>query len=150
MISCCVRGRGLKQYLLLNTLLRHFSACGEAKRGVIGYPFYHNPRYKPNLHKSVKCTWTVKAEPEEHVKLKISLLQVGGPNGDCDCGSLLIYDGCREDKFLVEKICSSNFIPEGKYLWISWGSCLTVEFTARNGSDNSFLLITDDTAGKYS
>lgn len=67
---------------------------------------------------------------------------------DCDNGMLEIFNGCNKDRFLVEKICLRNSDVQKGILWVSSGSCVTVNFSSGQGKDNKFHLSVAESVGK--
>ena len=67
---------------------------------------------------------------------------------DCNNGMLEIFNGCDKDHFLVEKICLRHSDVQKGILWVSSGSCVTVNFSSGQGMDNKFHLSVAESVGK--
>ncbi|XP_048581018.1 bone morphogenetic protein 1 isoform X2 [Nematostella vectensis] len=92
------------------------------------------------------CSWQISAPNGKHVAIQSMEINVGGVEWECTQGYLEIWDGCGADRFLVEKICSTRFQSEQRYLWVSTGSCVIIKFNSAGGSKNKFFLRTTHTS----
>lgn len=76
-------------------------------------------------------------------------MNVGGTDWDCTLGYLEIFDGCGDNKFLVDKICFSRYQNAQRYLWVSTGTCVTIQFNSAGGTKNKFNLVARHTSCKF-
>ncbi|KAJ7394074.1 hypothetical protein OS493_003748 [Desmophyllum pertusum] len=91
--------------------------------------FISSPQYPSVASRGVKCSWRIKSPAGKSIV-----------KDDCSNGKLEIFNGCGLDRFLVEKIClRHNDNPKG-ILWVSSGSCVTVNFSSGQRDDNKFHL----------
>ena len=69
---------------------------------------------------------------------------------DCNNGMLEIFNGCNNGRFLVEKICVRHSdVQKGIHeLWLSSGSCVTINFSSGQRKDNKFHLSVAESVGK--
>ncbi|XP_020900381.1 tolloid-like protein 1 isoform X2 [Exaiptasia diaphana] len=108
--------------------------------------YLYSPDYPNAAPFSSKCTWELHATPGKYVAIQTIDMNVGGTDWDCTLGYLEIFDGCGDNKFLVDKICFSRYQNGQRYLWVSTGTCVTVQFNSAAGKKNKFNLVARHTS----
>ena len=109
-----------------------------------------SPRHPNFAPRGVKCSWRVRSISRKSVVVQGIDLEFGSEiKDDCNNGRLEIFNGCDDkDRFLVEKICLRPSDVQKGILWISSGSCVTVNFSSGQRKDNKFHLSVAESVGK--
>ena len=108
-----------------------------------------SPKHPNFAPRGVTCSWRIRSFSRKSVVVQGIKLDVGSViNDDCNNGMLEIFNGCNKYRFLVEKICFRHSDMQKGILWISSGSCVTVNFSSGQGKDNKFHLSVAESVGK--
>lgn len=109
----------------------------------------YSPDYPNSSPLTKTCSWQINAKPGKYVAIQLMEMNVGGSDWDCRMGYLEIYDGCGAEQFLVDKICTSRYQNDQRYLWVSTGPCVVIKFNSAHGNTNKFYLKTRQTSCEY-